>query len=226
MIIPLLGLGVIVFTLVAKPPLYASVICAPDMFGRENCRLTDGLGGEWDKNLRKKHEAWFDVHTIPYEENSFPRANISGSKRDVIGAQIIEVTPYPGPLAEPESLNDQVRSLTGRRVDLVLGDNNDYYRTVNRLGCNELNFEKGSATYIANYCGVPNGVVSIRFTLTGYEAKSLENLRDSANKQISDARSSLVTHFVLGVPFFLVLFLLFSGVIWTVKRAARYISAG
>jgi len=224
--IPLLGLGAIFFTFVVKPPIYATIICAPGFAGGENCRQTDGLGEKWDESLRKEYEAWFDVHTISYDENSSPYAIVSGSQRIVTGAQILEVSPYVGTTDEPGSPTDQLRSLTGKRIDLILGEKNEQYRLLNPLGCNELNFERGSGTYVAGLCGVPSGVVSVKFALTEPESHKLEELRAAVNKEISDGRSNLVMHYVFGVPIFMILFLLISGIIWIIKRSAVYVSAG
>ena len=194
--------------------------------GQENCRRTDGLGEEWDQLLRSEHEAWFDVNTIPYEENSYPYSIASGSQRFVTGAQILEVSPYAGTTDEPGSPLDQLRSLSGKEIDLILGDGDEQYRLLNPLGCNELSFEEHAGNYVAGLCGVPNGVVSVKFSLAGQEREKLETLRSSIDEQISEARSNLVMHYVIGIPLFLVLFLIISAIVWAIRRAARYVAAG
>lgn len=224
--IPLLGLGAFFFTFVVKPPSYATIICGPGLTGREYCRRTDGLGEEWDQQLRSEHEAWFDVNTIPYEENSYPYSMVSGSQRFVTGAQVLSVSPYAGTTDEPGSFVDQLRSLPRNEIDLILGIGSEQYRPLNPLRCNELSFQEDAGNYVAGLCGVPNGVVSVRFSLAGQEGEKLETLRASVDAQRSEARSDFVMHYLVGVPLFLVLFLLISAIVWAIRRAARYVAAG
>ena len=224
--IPLIGLGLIFSTVVVEPPFHASIICQPGFVGDENCRQTDGIGKEFDERLRKEYAAWFDIHTIPHEENSFPRTSVSGSQRMVTGAQILEVSPYVGTADVPNSPTHELRALTGKRIDLLLGVNNDEYRSLNPLGCNQLNFERESGTYVADLCGVPSGVVSIKFALTERDTHKLEQLRTAVDKEIADNRSNLMIHYALGVSIFPILFLMLSGIILAIKRASDYVSAG
>lgn len=195
------------------------------MFG-ENCRTTDGLGEKWDEQLRSEHPAWFDIQTRPYEKNSFPTAFVSGSQRYVPGIRIVSVSPYLGTDESPGSPLDELRAMTGREIAIVFGTKEGDARPLNPLGCNELNFDDGGDTYTAGLCGIPNGVARVEFTASGETSKQLSELKAKIDNEIASQRSNIIIDYAVGIPLFLIIFLLGSALIWTVRKATSYVRAG
>ncbi len=222
--LPLLLASGIFFSTAVPAPFYASIICNQPIPTYENCRTTDGLGEPFDESIRRESSAWFDVRATSYDQNNFPTSFISASPRLIDRAQILEVTPYVGTDTGPGSGADALSAAIGQRISIALGVEpngpRDAYRYV--IGCNELQFDQQSSTYTAGLCGVPDGVVSLRFST---DDESLRALQTAVNKEVSSARMDLVLHYLLGVPFFLVIFLLLSGLVWLIKRSWRYVAA-
>lgn len=223
--VPLLIAGVLFFTLVVRPPTYATILCAP-AFSIENCRTTDGLGEPWDERLRKEYVAWFDINTRPYEKNSFPYTIISGSQRLISGVRIVEVSPYPGTDDGPGSPIQRLRSLADEPISIKFGTNQADERPLDPLGCNELDFQDYPVSYTAGLCGIPTGVARVKFTVDPQGNSQLLQLKQAVESETSDARQNLILHYALGAPIFLLLFLLISGLFWLIRKATSYVAAG
>ena len=222
--LPLLAGGAVFFSTVVPAPTYATIVCAQWLAGSENCRTTDGLGNRFDEMVRRDHPAWFDVETVPFSENKFPFAMVSASQRLIESAQILEVTPYVGTDDGPGSPIDALRRRSGHEISIILGVESDHGRDgyLSVIGCNELSFDPTNRSYWAGLCGIPNGVARVRFSTND---DGLRQLEAAARAEIASGRTNLILHYAFGVPAFLVLFLLLSGVAWLVRRAWRYVAA-
>lgn len=222
--LPLLIAGGIFFSTAVPAPFYASIICTQPLPNYENCRTTDGVGEPFDESIRSKSRSWFDVQLASYDQNKFPTAFVSASPRLIEGAQILEVTPYAGANTGPGSGIEALSTPTGRSISIALGVEpngaRDAYLYI--IGCNELRFDKQSSTFTAGLCGLPDGVASIRFST---DDQSLGELAKAVNEEVASARTDLIFHYLLGVPVFLVLFLVLSGLAWVVRRAWLYVAA-
>lgn len=164
--LPLLLAGGIFFSTAVPAPFYASIICNQPLPTYENCRTTDGLGEPFDEALRRESAAWFDVHATTHDQNKFPMSFISASPRLVDGAQILEVTPYVGTNTGPGSGTDALNAAIGQKISIALGvePNGPRDAYLYLIGCNELRFDQQSSIYTAGLCGVPDGVVNLRFS--------------------------------------------------------------
>lgn len=222
--VPLLIAGAIFTRVVIRPDNYATILCDNTFLLVEICRTTDGLGKKWDKQLRSEHPAWFDIHTRAHEDNSFPYAIVSGSQRYITDARIVSVAPYTGTDESSGSPLDQLRSMRGQEISIILGVNDT--KPPNSLGCNELRFDDKSNIYTAGLCGIPNGIAAIEFTAGVNSSEMLSKLRAEIEKEISRQRKNIIIDYAVGIPLFLVLFLLGSLLIWIFKRAISYVRAG
>lgn len=224
--VPLLIAGAIFTRAVIRPDNFATILCDNSTIFGENCRITDGLGEKWDLRLRSEQPAWFDIQTRPYEKNSFPTAIVSGSQRLVSGIRIVSVTPYSFTDDSPGSPIDELRALTGREIAIVFGNREDDPNLLNPLGCNELIFDGSNNIYTAGLCGVPNGVAQVKFTASGEASKQLEKLKEEIEKEIASEKRNIIVEYALGTPLFIILFLLGSSVVWSVRKAVSYVRAG
>lgn len=221
---PLLLASGIFFSTIVPAPTYATIVCTQWLSDSEKCRTTDGLGNRFDELIRRDYPAWFDVLAVPYKQNNFPFATVSASQRLVERARILEVTPYVGTEDGPGSPIDLLRSRVGQEVSIVLGVESNQSRDgyLNVIGCNELEFAPTALSYSAGLCGVPDGIARVRFSTTD---NGLRQLEAAAKAEIAAGRSNLILHYALGVPAFLVLFLLLSGLVWLIRRAWLYVAA-
>lgn len=225
LVVPLLGLGMFLFAVVIPPPNYASMLCSPFLTG-DQCRTTDGLGGPWDDQLRREHAAWFNVYTRSYEQNRWPHTIVSGSSRRLNTVHIIDVKPYVGTDERPGSPLDRLRSLEGSSISIDFGVLENRERLLNPLGCNELTFDEDREFYTAGLCGIEGGVALVKFTLGNEDRASLDELRQVIDRETASARHQLNLHYLLGIPIPLILFVGISALIWMVRRAIGYVSAG
>lgn len=226
LLLPLLIAGAIFTTAIIHPSNYVTILCSRSALSGENCRTTDGLGNKWDEQLRKEYNAWFDIKTRTYEQNRFPSTIISGSQRYVTAVQIMEVEPYLGTDESPGSPLDQLRSLRGKDITIVFGNKDRDDRPLNPLGCNELNFEDYPESYTAGLCGIPGGVVGVKFTVGPEGNAQLSELKEAAEEETSNAREVLILGYVFGTPIFVMVFLIISGLVWMIRRATLYVQAG
>lgn len=226
LIVPLLIAGALFTRTVIRPDNSATILCDNTYIFGENCRTTDGWGEPWDKRLRGERPAWFDIWTRSFKDNSFPFAIVSGSQRSITDARIISVTPYTGTDESAGSPLDQLRDMTGQEISIIFGVKESYARPLNPLGCNELEFDGRSEIYTAGLCGIPNGVARVKFTAGVNGSEMLSELRTKIEGEISRQRKNIITDYLVGIPLFLVLFLLGSLLTWTVKRAISYVRAG
>lgn len=223
LIVPLLIAGAIFTRIVIRPDNYAAILCENTSAFGENCRTTDGLEGQWHKQLQGKHPGWFDVNTRAYEDNSFPYTFVYGSQRYITDARIVSVVPYFGSDESAGSPLDQLRAMTGQEISIIFGVNRRNVRLLNTLGCNELTFDGISDIYTAGQC---DGVAKVTFMAGVNSSKMLSELGTKIEKEISRQRKLIIIDYAFGVPLFLVLFLLGSLLIWMVKRAISYVRAG
>lgn len=223
--LPLLVVGAIFFSTAVPAPFYASIICNQPLPTYENCRTTDGLGEPFDESIRRESPAWFDVYLADNNQSKLPTTFVSASPRLIERAQILEVIPYAGASTGPGSGIEALTAATGQSISIALGVKPNGARDayLYLIGCNELRFDKRSSTYTAGLCGVPDGLTSIRFTT---DDQSLNALATAASEEVASARVDLILHYLVGVPLFLVLFLLVSGLVWLVRRAWLYVAAG
>ncbi|XLU00566.1 hypothetical protein Aerorivi_02406 [Aeromonas rivipollensis] len=223
--IPLLIAGAIFTRVTIDPEKYVTFLCYNTMVG-ERCSQTDGLGGPWDKSLRNKEVAWFNVNTRSYKNNSFPRTYVSSNRRFLQGARIVSVKPYVGTDASSGSPLDQLRAKTGQEISIIFGSNDEDARLLNPLGCNELWLDGEDNNYIAGLCGIPGGVAQVEFTVGPEGSQMLSELKNEIDNQISIVRNEIIFSYVVGIPMFLLMFLLGSLLVWMIRKAIRYIRAG
>lgn len=222
--VPLLLVGWIFFSTVVPAPTYASIVCTQPLPTSENCRTTDGLGKPFDEAIRAEYRGWFDVDVDRHKRNNFPVSFVSASERIVERAVILEVTPYAGAALGAGSGIDRLSSRVGEEISIVLGvepnQSRDGYLRV--LGCNELRFDASSSSFTAGLCGLPDGLASVRFST---DDQSLSRLESAVRAEMASARGDLILHYLIGVPSFLLMFLILSGLAWMIRRAWLYVAA-
>lgn len=219
--IPLLIAGAIFARIEGRDLDFATILCVGD-----NCRATDGIGMQWDTALRKEHEAWFDVYTRTYADNSFPKTMISASSQLVPDAQIIDVEPYAGTDERPGSPLDQLRSLRGKNIALIFGVKGTNISTLSMLACNQLDLMDAPTSYTAGLCGIPNGIVKVKFRAGPETGKQLSALKIAIENETVRMKNSLILNYLFGVPFFLVIFLVLSLLVWIIRKSINYVKAG
>ena len=222
--LPLLIAGAIFSAIIGQDASYVTIICR----SADDCITTDGLGERFDTIVREQEGDLFEINLTEYEDNEFPYAIISGSPVVIPNAQILDVSTYAGTSEAPGSPFDELKSATGERITLVMGINsgeNDL-RLLNPLSCNGLSLIHTPSYYEAELCGVPDGVVKVRFLTDEKSADALQVMKSNIEEEISDARTSLILHYVFGIPSFLIGFLLLSGLVWMIGRAAAYVRHG
>lgn len=219
--IPLLIAGAIFALIEGRSLNDATILCVGD-----NCRTTDGLGKRWDTALRSEHEAWFDVNARTYDDNTFPRTIISASSQLVTDATIIDVEPYVGTDDRAGSPLDQLRNLQGKNIALLFGVKGNNVSTLKMLTCNELNLMDAPTSYTAGLCGIPNGIVRVKFRVDSEANKQLSALKTSIENETSESRNSLILNYIFGVPIFFVIFIILSLLVFVIRKSINYIKAG
>lgn len=198
--------------------------CNNSLFGMENCRSTGW--GDFADRVEKESPAWFEVNARPYEKNSFPRVTAYASQRQIDGVELIDATPYVGTAEGPGSPLSELQSLAGQKISILFGVSNERDRTFNPLGCNQLDFDEASpSVFTAGLCGIPNGVAQVRFRVGPEAQKALAALKSSIDDETARGRTRMIENYVFITPIFLIVFLIISGVVWAIRRAARYVAA-
>lgn len=222
---PLLIFGVIFAILENEKADPMTLRCQAFMSRHENCRPTGS--GDFDSYVAGQAPAWFDVKVRPYERNSFPKVFVSASQRQIDNVEILTVSPYLGTQGGAGSPLNELRSLTGQRISIIFGVPSERNRRLDPLGCNELDFEESSTgVFTAGLCGIPNGVVRVRFSVGQQELQMLDALKLAINRETEIRRQDLIKNYLFSTPMFVVLFLLVSAAVWIVRRAILYVSAG
>ncbi|WP_146142126.1 hypothetical protein [Aeromonas veronii] len=222
--LPLLIAGGIFTRAVIRPHNYIAILCGNPEYLSEKCRTTDGLGKPWHEEIKSQHPIWFNINTSPYESNSFPYAFVSGSPRSIPGVHIVSVTPYLGTDGGPSSPIEQLRKMAGKKISIQFGYEN--MTELNPLGCNELTFNSIGNTYTAGLCSIPNGTAQVKFTVGAEGSRILSELKANIDDEISRQRNRIIIDYAIGTPMFLIIFLMGSLLVWTVKRANSYIRNG
>jgi hypothetical protein len=224
LLVPLLMAGAAFAFFENKGLSSSNVRCQISFTGSENCRSTGW--SDFDDGIAKESPAWFDVKSRPFEENSFPQVFVSASQRQIDEVEILDVSPYYGTVDGPGSPLSELRLLTGQRISIIFGTSNEGPRPFNPLGCNELDYEKASqGVFIAGLCGIPNGVARVEFRVGSKGQADLEALKGAVDGEAASIRRIMIENYLIGTPIFVVLFLLISGVVWIVRRAASYVAA-
>lgn len=196
--------------------------CESGSYLGQICRVTDW--GEIDEHVAKDFPVWFDVNTRSYENNKFPKDYVSASVRKIDGVQILEVLPYAKMEDIPNSSLNNLRSLSGQRISIIFGIENNEYRDLNPLGCNELNFEEGrSDVFVAGLCGIPNEIVQVKFRVDPQGQKELVGLKNAIDEKIENAQHVMIINYVIITPIFLVIFLIISIFIFIIRKSYDYI---
>ncbi|WP_303842880.1 hypothetical protein [Aeromonas sobria] len=222
--LPLLIAGGIFTRAVIRPHNYIAILCGNPEYLSEGCRTTDGLGKPWHEEIKSQYPIWFDIRTRPYESNSFPYTFVLGSPRYITGVHIVSVTPYFGTDGGPGSPLEQLRKMADKTISIQFG--NKDMTLFNPLGCNELTFNDDGHTYTAGLCSIPNGVTKVKFTVGVEGSRILSELKANIDDEISRQRNIIIIDYAIGTPMFLIIFLMGSLLVWTVKRAISYIRNG
>ena len=225
LLFPLLLAGAVAAVVANKDYGLVSMRCEPFMSGVETCRSTGW--GEYDDRIKQDSPGWFDVHARSYEKNSFPEVFASASQRQINDVQILDVTPYAGTDDSPGSPLAQLRSLGSQNTSIMFGIPDNNYRLLNPLGCNELDLdESASGIFTAELCGIPNGLVHVRFRVSPQGQQQLLGLKQAVDEETSNNRQTMIVNYVTITPVFVLLFLIISCLVWTVRRAGTYVAAG
>ena len=226
--IPLLAIGALFFTFVVRPTTSVEILCTPFLTGNEHCRWAT-YEGQFREEIRSDYPVRFGIETTPFERNKFPFATASGTQQIVTGATVLEVEPYSGTTDGPGSPIAALRSRRGESITIIFGGNGDREddeRLLNPLQCNELDLTSYPHAYIAGLCGVPQGVAKVKFVLSEDNNAQLAGIKPAVDAAVAEARNNLLLHYALGTPFFLILFLVGSAVVWVIRRASAYVAAG
>lgn len=225
--VPLLLAGAIFARIALKDEHFAWIRCENAGIFAPNCRQTN-LGGPLDARIERAHPSWFDLKVDEYQEGALSSVSASGSQMALEGVEILSVEPYWGtdeadgsPVA---TLREMARS--GQPITIIFGVDEDRPRYLNPLGCNELDITRAPSTFVAGLCGVPDGVALVTFRPDPGGQAYLEELHRRASEEAEEAKSGLIRAYMILIPSFLVLFLLGSLLVWFIKRAASYVSAG
>lgn len=144
----------------------------------------------------------------------------------VSDVRIVSVTPYSGTSDELGSPIDKLRSMIGQKTSIAFG--NTGRESLVPLRCNELyfDFDGDEEYYTARMCNIPDGLVQIKFTIDNVDGSILSVLKANIDNNISAQRNKILIVYAIGIPMFLIIFLLGSLVVWAVKRAVLYVRAG
>lgn len=213
---PLLIAGGILATVEAKKAGARMIFCQPIVHWSKNnsCRSVS-----WDRFVRIMDGAvLFDVYT---QSSSNPYT--SASSRVVSGVQILEVSPYLGTDASPGSALSQLRAMAGQEISIILGISDNEYRQLDPLACNGLTFQEGSSEVFKAGCHIPDGVASVKFRVDSQSQSELLRLKADIDEELERRRQEVVSIFLMITPIFIVIFLLISGIIWSIRRAMAYV---
>lgn len=225
--VPLLIAGGIFAMVNLNDQHYAAIRCENAGVFAPNCRRLT-YGDPLDTYIENKYPAWFDLKIVKYDENALPFISASGSQMYLEGVEIVSVEAYIGTDESEGSPIAQLRDMASSRepISIIFGVNEDRPGDPRSLGCNELDITEAPSTYVAGLCGVPGGGALVTFRPNAEGAAYLEELHRKAVSQVEEAKSQLMWSYALTIPVFLVLFLLMSLLVWAVRRAVSYVSAG
>lgn len=198
--------------------------CEIGLSGNQYCRATGW--DDFDEMVAKEAPAWFDVHTRPLDKNTFPSVYVSASQRLIDEVEIINVSPYWGTADGPGSPTSELQSRASQKISIIFGVGEERRRDFDLLGCNELDFEKAaSGIFAARLCGIPDGLVRVDFRVGQKGQQDLMALKSAIDNEVAIERQRIIETYLFLTPIFVVLFLLVSGVIWLIRRAATYVLA-
>ena len=92
------------------------------------------------------------------------------------------------------------------------------------LSCSTLSIEDEAGSF-ESMCSFDNISFLLKYSLKGKSAAYLSNLINNIDSGIDKKRNEKILSMLLGYPMFIYIFLIISGVIWLVRKAARYVSS-
>lgn len=228
--LPLLMAGVVLSITALKDEHYATVRCEHGTIIGLNCRITDGLGEAWDREIESQYPEWFDIQTVEFEDNSFPYFMASGSQMEIRDVEIVRVWPYLGTDEGPGSPVEHLKLKAARREPITIqfgvGNRANDMRFLDPLGCNELDLTDTPSTPSAGLCGVENGVVGVEFRADPDGQAYFEKLSQAIATEIDRARTDLILGYVFLTLIPLALYFFLSALVWTVRRGYLYVVSG
>lgn len=221
---PLLVAGIICGVIAHQDMGSMNLYCHP-FLKVDHCRDAGWKDNKFEEMIRRESPTWFYVQDRSYDENKFPRTSVQASQRIINDVQILEVAPYIG--TSDLALSD-LRALSGSRMSIIFGALNgeagNRMRSLYPLQCNELRYVEGASNvFWAGLCGVPNGVAQVKFSIGSLGSQQLLDLKAAIDKETAERRQEIIRIYLIATPLFVVLFLLFSGVIWIIRHAILYV---
>ncbi|TAY34667.1 hypothetical protein ELH93_19460 [Rhizobium leguminosarum] len=178
------------------------------------------------KYLTKDRVAWFDID--PGESMVYLDDYIQGSGVSVREAQVLEVIPQG---ITSESISNTPTTLNGRTAWIGLGVSDGVRSSVDAssavLWCNQLRYLPEVNHYLS-YCFGNNWEAAVKYTVAanGGDFQLLQGLRSEIQSERRGRQWDFVLYCVFVLPMFVYLFLLVSGLIWLVGKAASFVRSG
>lgn len=230
--LPLLLLGYFLSEFVVPYPKFARLVCQ-NWGTMENCRNVGEPGETFYDHTKKQSPAWFQVNGGPIDDTHVYYV-VEGDARLLGRVTIDEVVPYLDIMNSQEPA--MMEKLKGREAMMRLGIEKGQ-RSVDLgseifLYCHTLQLDMKPRPYIKNPgpyladCVADNWGGLIAFTPGQEAGQTLALLRNAISEEVDKKERDYLMHRIVICLYPLALFLILSGSVWVMRRAAAYVRAG